>query len=287
MNPQPGDEEWVGERVTRWLGRAAALDRQFAQVTDRLFTAAAIRPGEAVLDVGCGSGPTTLAAAAASGAGGQVRGLDVSAEMLTAAAAQPVPLGSAPIRWICTDVVGWQPPQARAEQADVVISRFGVMFFLDPPAATVRLARATRPGGRLAFAVWGRRDESALFEVPYAVAQRVCATRGHVVEPLPVDRGPFSWHDPAAVQRLLAGAGWHDVTVEKQVLALPFGGGVGPGEAAAAALDFGPTRTLLIDADEATTAATRSALEETFADHLDAAGHVELDAAVRIVTARR
>lgn len=278
------DDAWAGDRVTRWLRQVDGLDRQLLPVTRVLLDAAGLGVGEAVLDVGCGSGPTTRTAAATVGPTGSVTGLDVSGEMLAAADSQPVPPGAAPLTWLEADVVGWSPPPGAF---DVVISRFGVMFFSDPGAAFGRLAMATRTGGRLAVAVWGRREESALFEVPYAAALEVCRRRGWSVEAQPPDAGPFSLHDEAAVVGLLGDAGWSDVRMTPHRLTLPFAGGLDPSGAALAALDFGPTRSLLASVDEPTREETRDALRRVFAERLDPQGHVVLDASVRVITARR
>jgi SAM-dependent methyltransferase len=281
-------EAWTGERATRWLRQAAGLERQLAPVSDVLFAAANLRAGEAVLDVGCGTGPTTYAAALAVGPTGRVCGLDISAEMLAAAAASDPGAG---IEWLQADAVVWEPEAARF---DAVISRFGVMFFSDPLVAFTHLAHATRAGGRLAIAVWQRRDMSTMFSVSLGAALEALRTRGINQTAAGVtldefvavdDEGPFSLHDEAALRALLSGAGWSDIAIEPHVLALPFAGGVPPAAAAKAALDFGPTRLVLSGIDDDVLHAAESAIASAFGSHLDDQGNVVLSGSVNMVTA--
>jgi SAM-dependent methyltransferase len=278
------EDAWAGDRVARWLLHAAGLERQLAPVSDVLFAAAALRPGERVLDVGCGTGPTTHRAAREVGPAGHVTGLDISAEMLTAAAAQPDQDGAAPLAWVAADAVGWQPER---HAFDVVLSRFGVMFFSDPAAAFRTLATATRPGGRLAMAVWTRRDESELFAVPLHAALGELRRRGVTVEEPPDDDGPFSLHDPATVTALLTEAGWSHVTCTPHRLMLHLFGGLDAASAAAAATDSGPTRLVTAQLDDGHRAAVTAAITSAFAGHLDAGGHVYLRARILVVTAAR
>ena len=276
-------QEWSGDRVARWLAQASELEHQLAPVSQALMAAAVLAPGERVLDVGCGTGPTTRQAASLLGPDGSVTGLDVAAEMLQVAARRPAAGGVAPIEWVCADAVDWAGPAAAY---DVVLSRFGVMFFSDPPAAMRTLASVTRPGGRLALAVWGARDESPLFEVPYQAARAALRDLGvPLAESLPVESGPYSWHDAATVTDLLCDAGWDHVSVSSQRLALPAAGG-DPAGAARAAQDFGPTRLLLADHGEAERAAAVGAIEQALAGHTAADGSVVLDGTVRVITAR-
>lgn len=289
-------EEWSGDRVERWLRRAAGLERQLAPVSEVLFAAARLSPGESVLDVGCGTGHTTYAAAQAVGPTGRVCGLDVSGEMLVAAAAATAHPGddaAAPINWVEADVVTWEP---EGPQHDVVISRFGVMFFSDPPAAFANLVRATRVDGRLAFAAWQRRDESPLFSVPLHATLGVLRSQGIRSTAAGVDLddfvatdgdGPFSLHDPVVTAGLLDRAGWSDIAIEHHVLALPFAGGAPPAVAAGAALDFGPTRLVLSGMDDDVVRAAEGTIGEAFADHIDDDGRVTLSGAVNLVTATR
>jgi SAM-dependent methyltransferase len=280
MMRDPQDDAWEGERVARWVRKSDLLEAQLAPVADLLFDAAHLEPGEAVLDVGCGTGPTTRRAAVAVGAGGSVTGLDISREMLDAAASVPVADDAAPIEWLAVDGVEWSPP---SRAFDVVLSRFGVMFFSDPTRAFSNLADATRTGGRLAMATWARRDESDLFAVPYAAALATIDRDGIA---LPDDAGPFSLHDSPSIAAVLEPAGWTDLRTETRDLALPFGGGLDPEAATAAALDFGPTRIVTADLDERDRARVAAAITSAFEGHLDESGHVVLRGTVVVTTAR-
>lgn len=296
MSAAANPEQWSGERVARWLRQAAGLERQLAPVSELLFAAARLRSGESVLDVGCGTGPTTRAAAEAVGSTGRVTGMDISGDML-AAAAQAVRdsdgRGLAPIQWIEADAVTWEPPAA---DYDAVISRFGVMFFSDPLAAFTNVARATRTPGRLAIAVWQHRDRSTLFSVPFEATLGVLRARGvqTLADGTKVDdlvaaggQGPFSLHDPAEVTSLLNDAGWSDAVIETHALELPFGGGLSAADSATTALDFGPTRIALAGADEDVIRAAEDAIREAFAGYVDEQGHVVLSGHILVVTARR
>lgn len=281
----PPDDAWTGDRAARWLRQVDGLERQLEPVSDVLFAAAALRPGERVLDVGCGTGPTTRRAATLVGPSGEVTGLDVSSEMLERAAATDAPDGAAAIEWLKADAATWDPPEGAY---DAVISRFGVMFFDDPGAAFAHLAEATRPGGRLAIAVWARRDRSPLFEVPLRAALDVLTSHDlPVPDGIPHDGGPFSLGDTDAARALLTDAGWSDPAAHPHRLDLPFGGGLPPDRAAEAAADFGPTRIVLDALDDEPRRRAVGTIAEALASHTDADGHVVLAGEPIILTATR
>lgn len=272
--------------MARWIRQSEGLERQLEPAADVLFAAAGLAPGERVLDVGCGTGPTTRRAAQAVGPDGAVIGLDVAGPMLDHAASIPVPPGRAPIEWIESDATTWEPEDGLV---DVVLSRFGVMFFTDPAAAFANLAGACATGGRLHMAVWAERTESEMFEVPLQVALRTLdrLPDATVPEEPPRNGGPFSLGDAQGTRALLEGAGWSDVGREVHRLRLPFAGGLPPAEAARASLDFGPTRIVTAEADDAARAEVVAAIAEAYGNHLDGHGHVVLDGTVIILSARR
>ncbi|MCB0977710.1 MAG: class I SAM-dependent methyltransferase [Acidimicrobiales bacterium] len=273
---------WEGDRVARWLRNAEGVDRQLAPVTEALFDAAALDSGERVLDVGCGHGPTTRKAAWAVGPYGRVTGLDVSAAMIEAAEAADTSDHGATIDWTVGDVAEWTAPYPH----DVVISRFGVMFFSDPHRAFSSLSGALRAGGRLCVAVWARRDASQLFELPYTVATSVLDEMGLDYEVPPADGGPFSLSDRAAVTELLEGAGFVDVGWAPHTFPMTIGGGMAPEVAAKGALELGPTRIVVPD-DEAVRQAVVEAVTDAYCEHVDRDGNVVLDGSIVVVTATR
>ena len=278
-------DAWEGERVARWIASASSLEPQLAPVSDALFEVAALRPGERVLDIGCGTGPTTHRAAAMVGPTGAVTGLDVSAEMLDAARASAVAdATTAATDWVAADATHWAGP---ADLFDVVISRFGVMFFDDPAAAFANLAALTRPGGRLVVAVWSHRRDNPLFEIPLAAALAV--RDGFRLPPVDVPSaylGAFSLSEPDDVRDLLRGNGWADIEIDERRLRLPLAGGRPLDEAARSTLEVGPTRVVTDDMDPSQKAAVVVAIAEALLPH-QVGSAVVLDASIHIVSAGR
>jgi SAM-dependent methyltransferase len=159
-------EYWNSPSGQRWITYQEALDRRLAPVTELLLERADVRGGECVIDVGCGTGATTLRLAAAVGAHDSVLAVDISESLLAAARRRCLEGGHANVRLIRADA-----QTHRFERAchDLVTSRFGVMFFDDPIGAFRNLARALRPGGRLAFAAWGPLEANPWFALPLQV----------------------------------------------------------------------------------------------------------------------
>lgn len=272
------------ERVRRWIDGAAQRELQMEPVSDELFAAADLRAGERVLDVGCGTGPTTIRAAAMVGPSGRVLGADIAPAMIEAArSAHATSPEARQLDWLVGDV---QSYAFREGVFDTVISRFGVMFFPDPLAAFTNLARATKARGRLTMAVWQTRDHVPLFDIPYEVAAAVLDQRGIAYEPVPIDDSQCSLGSHERVAALLEPAGWRDVTTHPTSSYLHVGGLLDPAEASRQALDIGPIRGLLDGQPDEIRDEVRGALAERYAPLYDGLG-VAVPAGFMIVTARR
>lgn len=145
-NPRQA-EAWNGPFGAHWATHHERYDTLVCGVNDALFAGAAIEAGDRVLDVGCGAGATTRIAARLA-AHGHAVGVDISAPLLDRARALTAAEGVANVAYECADAQVHRFPSAGY---DVAISRGGVMFFGNHAAAFRNLARALRPGGRLAF----------------------------------------------------------------------------------------------------------------------------------------
>lgn len=205
MASEPTSAEWADHFASNWSRYADQIERQLAVVDPALFTHAAVRSGDDVVDVGCGRGPTTSTAAALAGPSGSILGIDLAGPLVTEAAQRHRDTPGAPIQWIAGDA---QRHDFASDAADLVLSRFGTLFFDDPVAAFANLRRATRPTGRLAIAVWDRRDRSELHARPLAIALAACERFGHrPTLPGPVD-GPFAFGDLDHARDVVTAAGW-------------------------------------------------------------------------------
>jgi SAM-dependent methyltransferase len=280
--PTLSSEDWADEGGRLWSSVADRLEAQLAPVSDVLFAAAEVAPGERILDVGCGRGSTTRRAAEAAGATGTVVGLDIARELIDAARADPSE--GAPIEWIVGDAQRANLPTAHF---DAVISRFGTLFFDDVTAAFANLARATRAGGRLAIAVWQPRDRSPVLQRPLDVAVVTAAEHGFIIEPPAPDAGPHELGVPSTASGVLDAAGWSDVTFAPHVLALHlFGAGPVDEVVELTVAGFGSVRRALTDAPTEVVTAVKAALIRALAPLHDGTG-VRLEGAIAIITARR
>jgi SAM-dependent methyltransferase len=198
-------QRWNGASGQYWIEHRERHLAEHQNLTPYLFRGAAIAPGERVLDVGCGCGDTTIAAAQAAratpGEGGAV-GLDLSAPMLSVARRLAAEAGTHDARFVRADA---QACPLRGNCLDVIISKFGIMFFADPWAAFARLAGVVRPHGRLAFLCWQDDTQNELFAIPLR------AFSPHAQIPGPSAAELFA--DPWRITELLSATGWRDVEV--------------------------------------------------------------------------
>ncbi|WP_137971607.1 class I SAM-dependent methyltransferase [Pseudomonas sp. F(2018)] len=206
MTPQALFDEqsrlWNGAAGQAWVESQALLDALFAPLEPLLLDGLQVH--ERVLDIGCGTGATTLAAARRQDAG--CVGVDVSAPMLALAQARAEREGSR-ARFVCADAQshGFEPASF-----DRLISRFGVMFFADPRAAFANLRRAASDGAKLRLIVWRSAAENPFM----TLAERTAAPW---LPQLPVRRpgapGQFAFAEAQRVRELLAASGWDRVEV--------------------------------------------------------------------------
>ena len=258
----PNDEQaeyWDGPGGEHWVAEADRYSRMTGPLGEVLVEAADPRPGERVLDIGCGMGATTLAAAERVLPGGSALGVDLSGPMLAVARERANRGGLTHVAFEQADA---QVRPFDPGSFDLAVSRFGVMFFDDPNAAFANLGRALRSGGRLVFVCWQGLFENEWLAVPVAAALQ------HVPVPEmgePGAPGPFSLADAGHVEALLTGAGFGDVALESVELPLRVG------ESVADFVEFGKHsdmgQTLMEGVDEATAHLAWSAVAEAVKPH--------------------
>jgi SAM-dependent methyltransferase len=243
---------WNGRPADVWVAEAERFDDMLGSIGRRLQDALDLEPGERVLDVGCGSGAMSLEAARAVGPDGWVTGLDLSAPMLS------VTRRRAEEQHVDIDFLPGDAQTISFEQPfNVVISRFGVMFFEDLEAAFSNLAQATCPSGRLCFVCWQEMFANKWIAVP---AMAMLAHVGIPELPEPGTPSPFTLADPARTRALLESAGWSDVSVAEHHDQMRIGSD--PEDVAAFMLSDERGRRLVEGNDpEAVEAGTEAALE--------------------------
>jgi SAM-dependent methyltransferase len=212
-------------------------------------------------------------AVAASGA---VVGLDISRPLLDVARRRAAESGAANVSFVEADAQIYAFAPATF---DAVFSRFGVMFFADPPAAFANMRRALKPGGRLAFVCWRTPAENMFMTLPYAAA---ASRLPPASPPTPGAPGPFAFADPARVRNILSGAGFRDIDLTPHDRKI---GGGDLEQTLAVSLNVGLLgRALLENPDRR--ALVVDDVREALRPHADGDGVVRLDSASWIVTAR-
>jgi len=272
---------WNATAGPKWVALQERLDTHIRELGESAMHRVGIRTGERVLDVGCGTGQTTLELARRVGPEGNVLGIDVSAPMLARARQRAAAAGDANVAFLEADA---QTHRFDAPGIDVCFSRFGVMFFADPAAAFANLGTALRPGARLGFVCWQSLPENPWMFVPLSAAAQ------HTTLPPPPGPdapGPFSFADAARVRRVLEAGGFSNVVLEDHRTTLSVGGSSTIEEAVEFLLyGVGPTSAALREADPAVRPVVAGAVREALAPY-HTPGGVRMPAAAWLVTATR
>lgn len=268
---------WNGPGGQHWADRQQAQDIVLAPVSDVLIDRAKARAGERIVDVGCGCGATSIALAHKVGPTGHVLGIDISAPML--ARAREIAPAGLPVDFVLADATVYPFDPA---SFDLLVSRFGVMFFAEPALSFANLRRALRPSGRLAFACWREPRENPFFMAPL---QAVYKHVPKLPQLGPEDPGPFSFASEARVKRILGEAGFQGIAMEPCNLALDIAVGRGLDAAVTAALEIGPAARALAEQPPDVVAAATNSIREALAPFVRGQA-VPLDASIWIVTAR-
>lgn len=272
-------EDWAGAMGAKWLANIDRFESMIAPVGEAFLKRAAFRPGERVIDIGCGGGGTSIAIGAAVAPDGAVTGLDISPDLIAFATTRAATAGAANVSFVEADASVATPPGA---PFDRLFSRFGSMFFAEPGAAFGNLRSLIRAGGRADLAVWAPARDNLWIAAMMGVLGR------HLDLPAPVPRapGPFALDDPDYIRELLGGAGFVDIDIAAWDGMQQVGGAGSSPESAVAfvleALSFGD---LLAEAGPATQAAVSAELIALFAQH-DGPDGVAMPARAWFVSAR-
>jgi SAM-dependent methyltransferase len=238
-----------------------------------------VLPGQRVLDLGCGTGRTTLELAALAGSAGAVAGVDISAELLARGRAEAARLGIDAAQFLHADV---QVSDLGGSQFDAAYSRFGVMFFANPVAAFANVRKALRPAGMLSFVCWSGVPENDWAMVPVAAVAQVTGSLPSM--PGPGEPGSFSLADPDRIREVLGTAGFGDIQVTARADEIVLSEGDITGFAATA-FELIRFAGALEDADQQTCARALAAIEQGLRARLQD-GQVRLSRRVLLVTAR-
>lgn len=226
---------WSGPSGRSWISHEAAQDALLSEVLQAVLDRSALQPGETVLDIGCGTGALSVAAAETVGPTGRVLATDIAQPMLDRVAARLSGTPQASTLLADAEVATW--PETRF---DAALSRFGVMFFTDPPKAFANIARAMRPGGRLVFAAWA----PAALNPYWRDTSRIATARlGAVPKGEPNAPGPMGLADAQWSLAQLKAANLADVACEEVHVCLPVYGT--PEDAADLALAIGPAARVI------------------------------------------
>jgi ubiquinone/menaquinone biosynthesis C-methylase UbiE len=251
---------WNSAVADRWVSRQHEIDAMMAPFTEALLGAANLGPEGPwrILDVGCGSGETTLLAAQI---GHELTGLDVSSALLDQAKARAKAKGLTGIDFFQADAsrIFIDPP------FDLIMSRFGVMFFDDPGKAFANLKKLTADGGRLVFVCWRAPQENQWVTLPMSAVSGLVAAQGANQADGP---GPFAFADRDKVQAILSKAGFRDIRITPVDGEMTMGQAGGVRAAARYLSEIGPAARAIAELPQHLRPDVLTALETAIKPHM-------------------
>jgi SAM-dependent methyltransferase len=251
---------WNGASGQTWVEAQDTLDQMFRPLEELLVEVAAAKPRAAVLDVGCGTGSTIIAVAQRLGDASRCVGVDISQPMLDSARSRAERVG-APASFVCADA---EQHAFEPGSFDLLISRFGVMFFDDPVRALTSLRRAARDAAELCFIVWRAPSDNPFM----TAAERAAAA---ILPPMPARDldapGQFAFADAHKVRRFLEASGWTEIDIRPLDVECTFP----ERDLMRYATRLGPVGRVLRDADEQTKARALALILPAFEPYVDGA----------------
>jgi SAM-dependent methyltransferase len=199
-----GTIDWASGAGNAWVEIQDLTDRVYEGVERRLTDEVAEGPGKRVLDVGCGTGVTTVAIAQRLSPESACTGVDVSDVMVEAARRRAADAGVS-ARFELGDA---GTREFEEGEFDFVVSRWGIMFFPDPVAAFSNLRKAAA-GGKLRAVTWRTQLENPFMTVAEEAAAPLL--EGFEVRPVDDAPGQFGLADEETTTGILDAAGWTDV----------------------------------------------------------------------------
>lgn len=271
-------EDWNGEGGNRWLTHIDRFESMIRPVGQALVEKARFRPGEKVVDVGCGGGLSSIEIARQVAPGGRVLGVDIAHRLIERAEQRAWGQGAENVEFYCADAENAQLPM---KGFDRLFARFGVTFFRDTTAAFSHMRSWLRPGGSIIFSCWAPAEDNPWYlEVGQTVSKYV-----ETPSRRPDDPGPFRLANPRATRAMLQSAGFVDVSLDLWKGLQPLGG---EGSSPESAADFLIAALPLGAAAETLSYAKRQALKNElaafFAEGYDG-NSVRIEGAAWFVTA--
>lgn len=210
-----GALDWQGRVGQNWAAEWERTDRSFAALTPHLLAAIAAEPGSRVVDIGCGAGELSMAVAQARLAA-RVTGIDISQDLIEAARARAQNLPELTLE--VADAAAWR---SEAGPIELFVSRHGVMFFDNPPAAFRHFSEIAAPGARMVFSCF-----RAAAENMWAAEIARLLPPAKPAAPAAFAPGPFAFAHPDHVRACLKG--WRDIRFEPLDFAYVVGSGTNP-----------------------------------------------------------
>ena len=269
--------DWSGAAGERWANNLDGYEAMLRGAGEALLDHAALAPGMKVAEIGCGGGAVSRAIAGRIAPDGMVVGVDISPVLVPLCRDRAAAAGIANASFVTADAGSVTLDDA---PFDRILSRFGIMFFRDPPAAFANLRALLKRGGRADFAVWAPPAENpAVSALPKAAAKHL-----NLPPVDPLAPGPFSLCDRDHFNGLLAGAGFTGIAFEKWQGDVHLGGKVGARDAALFAMNSSMLADIVAEQPEAIREAIIDDLQAMF-EPFDGPEGVAIPSAVWLVTA--
>lgn len=205
---------WAEGPGSQWANYQVELDACFTAINTSLVEGSGVSAGMRVLDIGSGSGATSIALSEALENNVNITAVDVSPPLIAVARQRAAARGMTNIDFVEGDAQLHPFPAARYDR---LISRFGVMFFTDPTAAFTNMARAIKPGGEMHFVAWAGAENNPWFRIPLDIAVSRLGDPEALAPNLP---GPLAFADTDYLNGVLKSAGLKDFTITEETMPL-------------------------------------------------------------------